>query len=95
MHFHVSSHIIAAADSGIGDGLLGDKSHSVVFDNSKIKALVPGFEATIRFDIGVRESVANFLLHAELRVEDPEFDRLTDSIIRAVKSAKKSLISTT
>ena len=34
---HVPSEVIAAYDEGWGAGLLGDKTHSMVFDNSKIK----------------------------------------------------------
>ena len=54
---HVASETIAAADPELGPGLLGDKAHSVIFDNSKVKALVPGWVATIPFAVGAREIV--------------------------------------
>ncbi|GIH02170.1 hypothetical protein Rhe02_02370 [Rhizocola hellebori] len=52
---HVPSHVIAQELPHFGPGLLGDKAHSMVFDNSKIKAVVPGFCATIPFARGARE----------------------------------------
>jgi nucleoside-diphosphate-sugar epimerase len=55
---HVPSDAIAAADPGWGAGLLGDKAHSMVFDNSKLRSLVPGYRATIPFEQGAREIVA-------------------------------------
>lgn len=61
--------------------LLGDKANSVVFDNSKIKRLVPGFVATKRFDQGIKETVANVLAHKELQVEDEVFDKWCDLMI--------------
>jgi nucleoside-diphosphate-sugar epimerase len=54
---HVPSDVIAAADPDWGAGLLGDKAHSMVFDNSKLRGLVPGFTATIPFERGAREIV--------------------------------------
>lgn len=55
---HVTSDRIAAEVPEWGDGLLGDKTHSVVFDNSLVKSLVPGWEATISYAEGAREVVA-------------------------------------
>ena len=54
---HVSSDTIAAADPDLGPPLLGDKAHSVIFDNSKVKALVPDYVATIPFATGAREII--------------------------------------
>ena len=42
---HVPSDAIAAADPEWGAGLLGDKAHSMVFDNSKLRTVVPGLSA--------------------------------------------------
>jgi nucleoside-diphosphate-sugar epimerase len=47
---HVSSEEIAQVLPCWGPPLLGDKSHSVIFDNSKVRQLVPGWTATIPFD---------------------------------------------
>ena len=57
---HVPSDLIALIDSDRGDSLLGDKSHSMVFDNSKIKRFVPQFQATIPFKEGIRRTVEWF-----------------------------------
>jgi nucleoside-diphosphate-sugar epimerase len=55
---HVTSEDIAAADPEWAPSLLGDKSHSMIFDNTKIKTLVPDYVATIPFEQGAREIVA-------------------------------------
>ena len=55
---HVPSDAIAAADPEWGAGLLGDKSHSLVFDNAKLRSVVPGYQAVIPFEHGAREIVA-------------------------------------
>jgi nucleoside-diphosphate-sugar epimerase len=55
---HVPSDAIAAADPVWGAGLLGDKAHSMIFDNSKLRSVVPGYRATIPFEQGAREIVA-------------------------------------
>src|ERR1700754_278864 len=54
---HVPSDAIAARDPEWGAGLLGDKTHSMVFDNSKLRRLVPDFVATVPFAQGAREIV--------------------------------------
>ena len=52
---HVASESIAREIPDWGPGLLGDKAHSVVFDNSKLRALVPDFNPTTTFAEGARE----------------------------------------
>ncbi|MBO9600036.1 MAG: SDR family oxidoreductase [Cohnella sp.] len=85
---HVASSFLAASSSyDFRGGLLGDKANSVVFDNTKLKRLVPDFVATTRFDQGIKGTVANILAHAELQVEDPEFDAWCDRVIGAMNEA--------
>lgn len=84
---HVPSALINAFDPAWGAGLLGDKAHSVIFDNSKLKRLVPGFAASIPFAHGVREVLAWHAEDPARQVINPEFDRLTDSIIAAYRGA--------
>jgi len=55
---HLASERINAVDPGWGEGLLGDKAHSMVFDNTKIRTIVPDYVATIPFEQGAREIVA-------------------------------------
>ncbi|MCL2461613.1 MAG: SDR family oxidoreductase [Defluviitaleaceae bacterium] len=77
---HVSSEMLAAFRPELTGNLLGDKANSVVFDNSKIKRLVPGFTATVRFDQGVRDTLDHVLSHKEYQREDPEFDAWCEMI---------------
>jgi nucleoside-diphosphate-sugar epimerase len=89
---HVSSEFLAAAsDYGFTGGLLGDKAVSVVFDNTKLKRLVPGFIATKRFDEGVKDSVNYILAHPECQKEDPEFDRWCDRVIEIREKGIKEI----
>jgi len=55
---HIASDFIAKVAPSVGPGLIGDKAHSVIFDNSKIKAFVPEFKAVIPFREGVRRTLA-------------------------------------
>lgn len=77
---HVASETIAAGDPGRGPGLLGDKSHSVIFDNSKIKSLVPGFSARIPFAEGAAEIAAWYDDHPGKQVIDPDYMALSDTL---------------
>ena len=78
---HIPSERIAAYDAEWGAGLLGDKAHSMVFDNSKIKRLVPGYVATIPFHEGAAEIVDWYERHPEAQTVDTERERLIDTII--------------
>lgn len=77
---HVPSAAIAAASPELGPGLLGDKTHSMVFDNSKLKALVPDFRQSTFFEDGAREIIDWYDADATRRVSDPGFDTLSDSL---------------
>ena len=92
--YHVASDFLAATSPKEWDymgNLLGDKAVTVVFDCTKLKRAVPGFQATTRFDEGVRRCVAYILAHPELQIEDPEFDAWCDRVIAAQEAAKASL----
>jgi len=78
---HVTSDAINAADPDMGAGHLGDRSHSVIFDNSKVKALVPDFSATTPFSIGAREIVEWYDAHPEQKIVDPKLNELFDGLI--------------
>ncbi|SFN67734.1 NAD-dependent epimerase/dehydratase family protein [Mycetocola miduiensis] len=81
---HVTSDAIAAASPELGSGLLGDKSHSMVFDNSKLKALVPEFGQRTLFTEGAQEIVDWYDADAARRVVDPELDALFDRLTGAL-----------
>jgi nucleoside-diphosphate-sugar epimerase len=57
---HVASDFICKVEPSLVGSLLGDKAYSVIFDNSKIKAFVPGYAATISFREGMRRAVTWF-----------------------------------
>lgn len=90
---HVSSEFLAASSKeDFRGGLLGDKANSVVFDNSKLKKLVPEFVATTRLDQGIKETVQHILAHPELQKEDREFDSWCDKLVHALDAALMSMI---
>jgi nucleoside-diphosphate-sugar epimerase len=84
---HVASELIAAFDPDSLGSLLGDKSHCAVFDNSKIKSLVPGFTATVSFAEGVRQSVQWFEGHPDRCTIDDAFNSASDRILHAHDAA--------
>ncbi len=83
---HIPSDMIAQFDPNWGAGLLGDKAHSMVFDNSKIKRIVPDFAATIPFAQGAAEIMAYYDGDPARQVVDPERDALMDRIIAAYEA---------
>lgn len=75
------------ADSQFYDlkgNLLGDKAHSIVFDNTKLKHFVPGFTATVSMREGIAASVSYVVTHPENQIEDPEFDGWCDQVIHGI-----------
>ena len=91
--YYVPSDFLAAvSDYDLEGGLIGDKANSVVFDNSKLHRLVPGFAATKRFDQGVAETLDYVLTHKECQNDDPEFDEWCDKVIAALENAKKEIL---
>ena len=90
--YYVASAFLAATSPKEWDftgNLLGDKSVTVQFDCSKLKRAVPGFQATTRFDEGVRRCLDYILKHPEAQQEDPEFDQWCDHVIAAQEQAKQ------
>lgn len=90
--YHVSSDFLAAAGDKYGfdfeGSLTGDKSVSVVFDNSKLKRAVPEMKTTTTFHKGVKIALDYVLSHPECQVEDPEFDQWCDKVIEVLDKAK-------
>lgn len=78
---HIPSKVIKNYDAEWGDGLLGDKAYSVMFDNSKIKSIVPEFNAKIKFETGAEEIVDWFVKNKANNVFDKNLDELLDKII--------------
>jgi nucleoside-diphosphate-sugar epimerase len=85
---HVPSSLIASVDRDWGDSLLGDKTHSMIFDNSKIKRFAPDFAATTPFARGAEEIVAWHDADPSRRVVDRSFDRVNDRLMAMMDAAR-------
>ncbi|MCF8262168.1 MAG: SDR family oxidoreductase [Melioribacteraceae bacterium] len=75
---HVPSDIILKYDREWGEGLLGDKAYSMIFDNTKIKSLAPEFKSEVSFEKGAKEIVMWYLENKERQIVDIEKDKLMD-----------------
>jgi nucleoside-diphosphate-sugar epimerase len=84
---HIPSALIAAFDAHALGSLIGDKANSVVFDNSKIKGLVPDFVCEVPWAEGVQRSLAWFEADHARQSIDTEADQLWDKIILAYERA--------
>lgn len=87
---HASSDLISDVADSLGmpwmrGNLLGDKSPSVVFDNTKIKRFVPGFVATIPFRQGIRRTLRWFEEKKERMWISEENSRLMELLVEKVK----------
>lgn len=71
----------AKYDKRMGDSVVGDKMNSSIFDNSKIKSLVPDFECTIPFEEGIKEVVRWHLAHLHELTADAETDAVLDRMV--------------
>ncbi len=95
--YHVSSEMLSALGDPYGfdfeGSLIGDKAVSVVFDNTKLKRVVPTMQTTVSFAQGVRIALDHVLSHPELQVEDPEFDKWCDRVIDTLEKAKREFLS--
>ncbi len=90
--YYVSSSFLAdVSNYDFTGSLIGDKSNSVVFDNSKLKRLVPGFKAEIRLDQGIRRCVEYILAHPECQIPDLEFDKWCDKVVQTLDEARAKL----
>ncbi len=85
---HVSSEVINAYHADWGASLLGDKAHSVIFDNTKIKRLVPDYVATIPFVQGAQEMMDWFDGDPARQQVDGDWNRLLDEIVAAQRSVR-------
>jgi nucleoside-diphosphate-sugar epimerase len=77
---HVPSEVIASVHPEWGGGLIGDKAHSLIFDNSKLRSIVPGWHAQVPFERGAREIAEWHLADASRQVMDPRLDALMDKL---------------
>ena len=80
---HIPSDFIARVVPRLAGTLLGDKTWSAVFDNSKIKRFVPEFQAVIPFREGIRRTLAWFEADSQRRLVDEEVNDEVEHILRA------------
>ncbi len=89
--YYVSSQTLAdMSDYDFLGSLIGDKANSVVFDNSKVKALVPDFKAEVSAKEGIRRTVEYIITHPEYQNDDEEFDQWCDKVITALENMKEN-----
>jgi nucleoside-diphosphate-sugar epimerase len=84
---HVPSDLIAAHDPTWGASLLGDKTHSAVFDNHKIKQIAPEFRCSVPFARGIETVAAWYAADASRRRVNEELDRRHDLILEHYQAA--------
>ncbi len=71
--------------------LLGERACNAIYDNSRLKQLVPTFKQEIRFDQGIRTTIDHVLNIPALQEEDPEFDRWCDAVVLHAAQAAASI----
>lgn len=79
---HVSSDFICRVAPEYTGGLIGEKSVSMVFDNSKIKRFVPGFCATMPLLEGMKQTIDWYFTNPSLCSIDHGFNDLSERIIK-------------
>ncbi len=93
--YHVASEYLSAVGDKYGfdfeGSLTGDKSVSVVFDNSKLKRIVPQMTTTVPFNQGARIALDYVLSHPECQEEDADFDAWCDKVIAALEKSKADI----
>lgn len=86
--FYVSSLFLhCSSDYNFKSCLIGERAHSTVFINDKLKRLVPGFHSKVCFRDGIQKTVDNILATPELQVEDPKYDAYCDLLVEELNGA--------
>jgi nucleoside-diphosphate-sugar epimerase len=87
---HIPSDFIARVAPQLSGTLLGDKTWSAVFDNTKIKSFVPGFQAVIPLRDGIRRTLAWFAADGKRQRIDEAVNAEMDHILKAYEGAPLS-----
>ena len=85
---HAPSELIKSYDTEWGDSLVGDKAHSLIFDNAKIKRFCPGWEAGIPFVAGAEQILAHYDSNPGERTIDAALDATMDRIVERMRAAR-------
>jgi nucleoside-diphosphate-sugar epimerase len=84
---HIPSEYINRVSPERGVTLLGDKAHSCIFDNAKIKRFVPGFVCEIHYAEGVRRSIDWFNAHPEHKKPHDAMNAELDALLGCWKKS--------
>jgi nucleoside-diphosphate-sugar epimerase len=84
---HIPSAFISKLVPWQEGNLLGDKAVSAIFDNSKIKQVVPEFLATTTFQNGIRETIQWFETDPARQVINEDSNTMLDTIIAKYRQA--------
>ena len=90
---HSASDFISACLPDMAGSLLGDKTSSVVFDNSKLKRFVPGYCATTPFARGIEQTIAWFDADPRRQQIDAAADRQWDKLITAYEQGLQQAVT--
>jgi nucleoside-diphosphate-sugar epimerase len=90
---HVASDTIAAVEPSWGPHLLGDKTHCLTFDNSKVRSLVPDFVASIPFEQGAREIIDWYDADPARQQVETDTDRIFDQLVTFARSTQVPVLS--
>ena len=90
---HVPSEVIVRAFPEWGPALLGEKAHSAIFDNTKVRGISVGWRARIPFGSGAKEMIAWRDEMSERREVDEKLNARIDRLITSVKSCFEELSS--
>jgi nucleoside-diphosphate-sugar epimerase len=90
---HIPSDFMVACLPEMQGTLIGDKSVSVVFDNTKIKRFVPGYVATTRFSEGIRQSLAWFDADPRRKLIDARENAVWDQLIEGYEAGLKHAVA--
>ena len=86
---HISSDFITQVDNSLVGSLLGDKAYSVIFDNTKIKTFVPGYNAVIPFNQGIKRTLSWFEADPKRQIINEKSNELIDKIINTYEQKLK------
>ena len=77
---NIPSDFISKYDYEWGCNLFGDKGYDTIFDNSKIKSIVPEFKASIPYSEGVKQ-IIDWYSEKENQIVNSDLDNLMDKMI--------------
>jgi len=86
---HIPSDFIVHQENSLEGSLLGDKSYSAIFDNTKIKMFVPDFKAVIPFNKGIKKTIEWFESDSERQIIKKETEDMLDRIISTFENKIK------